>query len=42
MENRNKEVNHADSPEYIYKGQAKDIIFKEKLEICFENLFSRH
>lgn len=39
MENGNDEMTHADSIRYAYEKEAKEIIFKEKVEMCFEYLF---
>ncbi|EAE0271720.1 hypothetical protein H0J01_001023 [Listeria monocytogenes] len=39
LENGYEEASHTDSIYYIYKQQAKEIIFKEKVEMCFEHLF---
>lgn len=39
MENGYDEMTHADSIENAYDNEAKEIIFREKVEMCFEHLF---
>ena len=40
MENGYDEVSHADCLiKYKYEHQAKEMIFKRKVEMCFEHLF---
>ncbi|MCJ0933160.1 hypothetical protein MST22_18565 [Virgibacillus halodenitrificans] len=39
MENGYDEMIHADSIGCAYEKEAKEIIFKEKVEMCFEHLF---